>query len=140
MTKTIQLKAGKTLYIGGYEFPVTEDCSITISGKDITGSYGEKEVANCGGIMVQDYEVDCPAIKKSTLNPLAGYEVGNYKVDGQPVFCIKTSTDIGGHQIFIGDRAEGSDLLSNIQVLAFLHNGFGDGNYTLRFIDGCHFR
>ena len=131
--KTIPLVKGQTLSIGGYRFPVTEDCSITISGKDDSSYYSKEQVEGYGGCMVSSYSIQCPAIIIDESFNRCGYWTGE-------TFCIRTSTEIGGHTVRVGINVGDDEPLKDSKCIAFLHNGFGDGNYTLRFKNGQHIR
>lgn len=132
--KTIILKAGQVLNVCGYLFPIQKNCKITITGEDISGYYTTEQVAS-SGVMVQSYTVKCSAIKLAPLNKW-GYMTSTSTIDGKPFLVIHTSTDIGGDYIQVAEGLTDGGLMKNPKTIAFLHNGFGDGNYRLKFQEG----
>lgn len=131
----INLNQGSTLVIAGYEFPISNACTLKLSGTDISEHYTTEQVEWFGGLILQNYDIECEAILKSCLYPANGYESENYLVNDQKVLQINHHTEIGGHFVYLKENGT-----ENLKPIAFLHNGFGDGRYTLRFIDGVHFR
>lgn len=124
---TITLSKGDILNIDGITFPVTEDCKMRVKGVDTSEGYADFQIAECGGVIVSQYVVECPAI---TLHDLQDQFVNDRRNElGEKEVWMDTWTDIGGHYITV-----------NQQIVAFLRNGFGDGRYTLRFREGSHYR
>ncbi|HMM12466.1 MAG TPA: hypothetical protein PKE03_10270 [Bacteroidales bacterium] len=130
--KTVKLLKGQTLIIDFIYFEVKQDCDLVIKGVDISHIYPHNDF-----ICVADYFIQCPAIinNKQVQACKRGYSTEMYKhADSlEPIACISTFTDIGGHYISVAYNG-------NLNTVAFLSNGFGDGRYTLRFINGYHIR
>lgn len=117
--KKFQLKKGQELTIEFFTFPVKEDCTLVISGKDISQIYGNRQPS------FSNYLLESPAIQLDSIDPLFGYS----PEQNPSARYISTNTDIGGHYVYLDGK-----------VIAFLSNGFGDGRYTLRFEEGKHYR
>jgi hypothetical protein len=136
ITVTKHLPAGKVLLVDGIPFPIEKDCDIVISGEDITEYYDPHQIADSGGVMVESYSIRCEAIK---LNSPA-LDMAITREDKQMKYK-KTCTDIGGHYLLLVEpKQEGNALHTLIETICFCHNGFGDGYYTLRFLEGAHIR
>ena len=129
ISKTIQLKKGQVLQIDTIVFPIEKDCEMIMTGKDISDSYGSDTSSMYGNLMVSDYHIECEAIDIVDIKD--GQTVYEYRdglrVERDPVHLVRTYTDIGGHVVSIKDKN------GNCNVVAFHHNGFGDGNYRLKF-------
>lgn len=132
--KRVQLEKGQILVVDFIRFDVVENCELVIKGDDISNYYPSRDF-----VSVAKYSIECDAI-------IINDEINSRKrlvrenlihPDGrvEPIACVSTATDIGGHFVYITD----TDDKLHIPV-AFLHNGFGDGRYTLRFVNGRHFR
>ena len=103
------------------EFIADKDCELTIKG-DAIDSYGNEKIS------VKDYHISCQAINIDAIKN-EGHEALLETINGEKPFIVHTSTDIGGFCIFV-----------NSEKIAFCHNGFGDGNYRLKFTEGNLYR
>jgi hypothetical protein len=103
------------------EFIADRDCQFTVSGDAIDYNGNEK-------IAVKDYHISCEAINLDAIAS-KGYTSSLEQINKENVFVVHTTTDIGGFYIFI-----------NKVKIAFCHNGFGDGDYRLKFTQGNLYR
>lgn len=114
-------KGDVILIDGDLEFISDKDCEFLLYGDEIE-SFGQEKIA------VKNYYVKCDAIDLDTISK-KGYFTKLEKVNNENLFIVDSSTDVGGFYIFI-----------NKEKIAFCHNGFGDGNYRLKFTQGNLYR
>ena len=90
---TITLSKGDILNIDGITFPVTEDCKMRVKGVDTSEGYADFQIAECGGVIVSQYVVECPAI---TLHDLQDQFVNDRRNElGEKEVWMDTSINVG---------------------------------------------
>jgi hypothetical protein len=122
LTVDFQIETGDELIL--HEFgSIAKWVSSTNHTMKVTGQFTEN-MDSCSS-----YEVQSEAI----IVPEGSYEDAFYKINDKPVHIIRTCTDIGGHYLSVCRNKE--------EVYkVHLHNGFGDGNYRLKFQNGLLIR
>lgn len=122
-TRMFELLKGDVLYLDEcgsvvLSWSVDEDQLLTVNGMF------DEAMTSC-----LDYSVEASIISiPDTAEKIAGYQVND-----QQVFYVRTFTDIGGH--FLNVKRD-NVIIERIH----LRNGFGDGSYRLKFINGVLFR